>query len=187
MAGAPPGPALAVGDGREDGQDLITVSVAVPGADTATETAYLPVWPDEALIATAFKDGEVFFGGAVDAAAASVEIEFEGDQVVRVPTLAGEAYTGRNAGRVRFFLGQVTSVDVDDGPRTIRLLDAGGTVIGVAKSPDTERAARGPAASRRRRARAGQSGRDIAARADRAGARAPQRAAVPVRAGPRGR
>ena len=75
----------------------------------------------------------MFVGGAVSAAAASVEVAFPGGQVVRLPTLAGDAYTGRAAGRVRFFLGEITLTDkADDDPALVRMLDASGTVIGVA-------------------------------------------------------
>jgi hypothetical protein len=131
VAGAAPGPTVAV----QDVGDKIAITLAAPGAESVTETSVPPLWPDEAVIAKTTAGGEVFVGGAVDPAAASVEITFEGDQVIRVPTVASVAY----AGRARFFVGQVTSRDIDDDPTTIRVLDDSGAVIGVAKSPDTER------------------------------------------------
>ena len=97
-----------------------------------------PLWPDEVVLATQTRSVDnaatrVFVGGAVSAAAASVEVAFPGGQVVRLPTLAGDAYTGRSAGRVRFFLGEITLTDkADDDPALVRMLDASGTLIGVA-------------------------------------------------------
>ena len=74
----------------------------------------------------------------MSAAAAAVELVFRGGSA-RVPTVAGEAYTGRHAGHVRFFLGQVRLIgeDTDSDPVTVRMLDASGAVIGVERSPTT--------------------------------------------------
>jgi hypothetical protein len=58
-------------------------------------------------------------------------------QRIRVPAVAAEAY----ADRARFFAGQATSRAIDDDPTTIRVHDAAGAAIGVAKSPDVERRA----------------------------------------------
>jgi hypothetical protein len=150
VAGAPPGPTLAVQDTREGRRDAMELTLSVPGADPVKDTSGPPLWPDEAPVVTNTTGGQVYFGGAVDAAVASVELAFENDQVVRVPTVAGEAYTGRDAGHARFFIGQVTSRGIEDDPlsvvvagepRSIRMFDAAGAVVGVARSPDIERRA----------------------------------------------
>src|SRR5689334_10007963 len=107
VAGAAPGPTVAV----QDVGDEIAVTLAAPGAEPATETSVPPLWPDEAVIATTFKGDQVYIGGAVNPAAASIEITLEGDQVIRVPTVASDAYPG-----ARFFAGQTTSRDIDDNP-----------------------------------------------------------------------
>ena len=112
------------------------MTLTVPGAAPVTETGPPPVWPDDAVMATVFKDGEVYVGGAVSAAAASVEIGFERDQLIRVRADGG------------FFVGQVTSIDTDDNPDSIRIFDAGGALIGVADSPEERAAARSSGGSR---------------------------------------
>ena len=109
VAGAPPGPTLAVQDTRDGKLDLMALTLTAPGLDAVTDDrASRPVWPDEASLLAVAAGDQVFFGGVVDASAASVEIEFEGSAAVRVPTVAGEAYKGRDAGHVRFFAGQIT-------------------------------------------------------------------------------
>ena len=146
VAGTPPGPTLQVADATDGSLDL---TLEVPG-DTEPETDFErddpPLWPDEAIVATNANEGaggttEVWIGGAVSAAAATVEVGFDGGHVVRLPTLAGEAYTGPNAGRVRFFLGTITLPErhASDNQVSVRTLDAAGTVIGVPESPDVER------------------------------------------------
>src|SRR3954454_19804573 len=113
VAGAAPGPTVSV----QDAGDKIAITLAAPGARSVTETAPPPLWPDEAVVATTSTDGEVFVGGAVNPAAASVEIGFGDGRLTRVPGVAAEAY----ADRARFFAGQVTSRDSDDDPTTIRV------------------------------------------------------------------
>ena len=77
-------------------------------------------------------------GGAV-----MVELGFADGHVVRVPTFAGEAYTGTWAGRMRFILGETTiGPGIDSDPESVRMLDAAGAVIGVARAPVRARSAR---------------------------------------------
>src|SRR5215218_5429002 len=73
---------------REEGGKL-AVTLTVPGAEPVTETGAPPVWPDEVVMATVFKDGQVYVGGAVGAGADSVEIGFERDQLIRVGVRGG--------------------------------------------------------------------------------------------------
>lgn len=123
VAGTPPGLTARTEGGK------LAVTLTVPGAEPVTETGPTPRWLDEVVMATVFKDGEVYVGGAVSAAAASVEIGFERDQLIRVPVTAG------------FFVGQVTSIDTDDNPNSIRSFDAAGALLGVADSPEESRSA----------------------------------------------
>jgi hypothetical protein len=120
VAGGPPGPTLAT-----DGTGL-RLSL---GDLEATASSSAPRWPDEVEYLAIPKDGSVYFGGAVDPAAASVELGFNGGQVVRVPTVPHA--------RARYFVGQVASAEEE--PETIRTFDAAGTVVGVAMSPDSTR------------------------------------------------
>jgi hypothetical protein len=146
VAGGTPGPSLQVADTTDGSLDL---TLEVPGdSEPATdfERDDPPLWPDEAIVATHAEEAaggatEVFIGGAVNAAAATVEVGYAGGHAVRLPTLAGEAYTGRNAGRVRFFLGTIVLPErfASDNQVSVRLFDASGAVIGVAQSPDVER------------------------------------------------
>ena len=143
VAGALPGPTLDVVDATQDGEDVLELTLGVPdpGFDDFSRDAP-PLWPNQAIVISTSQDASngverVIFGGAVNAAAAAIELEFRGAPVTRVPTLAGEAYTGRYAGRVRFFLGEVTlsGKDSDDDPVAVRMLDASGAVIGVERAP----------------------------------------------------
>jgi hypothetical protein len=143
VAGALPGPTLDVADATEDGAPRLELTLTSPDPDEPAgraldlEGGEPPVWPDDATIATASVETSgsstlVYFGGAVTAEAAAVELTFKGGVAVRVPTVAGEAYAGREAGRVRFFLGEATlAEDTDDDPELVRLFDAAGAVIGV--------------------------------------------------------
>ena len=85
VAGAPPGPTLTASAKH----DKLTLTLTAPGAEPVTETEDTPAWLDEVVLATAFDAGQVYVGGAVDAAAASVELGFEGGQVIRVPAPGG--------------------------------------------------------------------------------------------------
>ena len=146
VGGALPGPTLAVADV----EGAIDVTLDAPdagepsGRATIDENGGPPVWPDEAVVVSVTQDdGDVVFGGAVNGAAATVELGFADGQVVHVPTFAGEAYTGTWAGRLRFFLGEATvGAGTDSDPKTVRMLDASGAVIGVARSPVRVRSAR---------------------------------------------
>jgi hypothetical protein len=146
VAGGSPGPTLQVADADARYLDVTLQSTGEAEPDLDFERDDPPLWPDEAIVATLAKDGAggasvVSAGGAVSAAAATVEVGFRGGHVLSLPALAGEAYTGRHAGRVRFFLGTITLPDgvTDDDPVSVRMLDASGAVIGVAASPDAER------------------------------------------------
>lgn len=149
VAGAPPNAMLTAADGTNDGRaelDLTLIGPAdagTPGDFTTTESDPPPVWADEAVVASETlpsPDGtiRILVGGAVSAEAATIELGFGGGHFLRVATSESSAYQGRNAGQIRFFLGEVTlpEADVDDDPESIRMLDASGAVIGVAHSPD---------------------------------------------------
>ena len=142
VAGQSPGATLTVADATVSGTDLLELTLVVPGDSGPAEiegsqSEIPPLWPDEVVLATQTRSVKaatrVFVGGAVSTVAASVEVAFPGGQVVRLPTLPGDPYTGRHAGRVRFFLGEITLPEkADDEPALVRMLDASGTVIGVA-------------------------------------------------------
>lgn len=155
VAGSSPGPTLTVVDKTERTEQLMELNLHVPNAADPSdpfdnlESGNPPLWADEAILASEggveSEDGprRVVVAGAVNAAAASVEIGFDDAQTVRIPTIAGEAYTGRYAGRVRFFLGEaMVAKDTEDNPRTLRMLDGNGAVIGVGIGPDSNRKAR---------------------------------------------
>jgi hypothetical protein len=151
VAGASPDSTLMVEDESEHGADQLELTLIGPvalGAEDFTnrEGGNPPLWPDEALLVDETlpsPDGttRILSGGAVNAAAAAVELTFEGGRTVHYPTVEGSAYHGRQAGLVRFFLGETTLSEeaVDDDAVRMRLLDSSGAVIGVAKDPDTER------------------------------------------------
>jgi hypothetical protein len=150
VAGASPDSTLMVQDISERGFDRLELTLVRPvalGAEdfTTGDSGDPPLWPDEALLAdeelpSADGTTRILSGGAVNAAAATVELTFEGGRTVRYPTVEGSAYQGRQAGRVRFFIGETTlpEEDVDDDAKGMRMLDASGAVIGVAKDRDIE-------------------------------------------------
>ncbi|WP_157592008.1 hypothetical protein [Solirubrobacter soli] len=155
VAGGLPGLTLDVADTtNEDGEPQLKVTLTSPDVDedggrlVEPDSGDAPVWPDQAIVASGSverPDGsmQVYAGGAVSADAATVELTYAGGKVLRLPTVAGEAYTGRDAGRVRFFLGELTlGEDADDDPDSVRVLDASGTVIGVPVSDSVLRKAR---------------------------------------------
>ena len=148
VAGQSPGSTLTVADAIVAGSDRLELTLDVqPSVDFGfSERSDPPLWPDEIVLVSYGQDDgsgatRVSVGGAVSAVAAAVELGFAGGQVLRLPLLAGDAYTGRYAGRVRFFLGEVTlaAKDADDDPALVRMLDASGAVIGVARSPTPTR------------------------------------------------
>ena len=101
------------------------------------EVVDTPVWPDEVAVLNADLAGNdssarrILVGGAAPAAAATLDLHF-GAARFSVPTVAGDAYRGADAGRIRFFLAELTlPTRSDDEPDTVRLLDAAGRVIGV--------------------------------------------------------
>ena len=150
VAGTSPDSTLMVEDIKEHSTDQLGLTLVGPvalGAEdfTTREDGDPPLWPDEALLVDETlpsPDGttRILSGGAVNAAATAVELTFEGGRTMRYPTVDGSAYQGRQAGLVRFFLGETTlpEEDVDDDPVRVRLLDASGAVIGVAKDQDAE-------------------------------------------------
>src|SRR4051812_3886830 len=106
VAGGLPGPTLTGADVSEQGLDELAVTVGAVGSKAAlldTETDSVPLWPEQAVVDAVGDDSvegatRVFTGGAVNAAAATVELGFKDGSVLRLPTIAGEAYTGRYAG-----------------------------------------------------------------------------------------
>jgi hypothetical protein len=150
VVGASPDSMLTVEDIEERGFDRLDINLigpaAVGGEDFTTgESGDPPLWPDEGLLADTelpSSDGttRILSGGVLNAAAAAVELTFDNGRTVRYPTVEGSAYQGRQADRVRFFLGETTlpEADVDDDAAGMRMLDASGAVIGVAKDRDIE-------------------------------------------------
>ena len=151
-----------------------------------------PLWPDEAIVATLANDGagdvtEVSVGGAVSAAAATVEVGFAGGHVVRPSDARRRGVHGpeRRPRAVR------AGHDHTAGKRrratdpvSVRMLDAAGAVIGVRGEPG-RRAPRGRAAAPRwRRAGAGGRGPHVAARRGGTGPRAPHGRVVRAGGGP---
>jgi hypothetical protein len=140
VAGAPPGPTLTAKDSTVDGRELLTLELDAP---RDLESGDAPLWSDQGIVVSAANDaGQVVVGGAVSADTMTVELTFEGGRVERVPTVPGGAYTGRNAGQVRFFLSTVAlAPGADDDPASIRGFDTAGTLIGVisADLPDERR------------------------------------------------
>ena len=94
-----------------------------------------PVRPYRTMVVSDVEDERVLIGGAGPAAAARVEAELADGRRVDRPTLAGERYRGRVAGRVRFFLLEVPATDrgQEDGGGVVllRLYDAAGTLLGA--------------------------------------------------------
>jgi hypothetical protein len=149
VAGASPGSMLTVEDVSERGFDRLEITLISPVADGAgdftSDRGHPPLWADEGLLADTnlpSPDGttRILSGGVVNAAAAAVELTFDNGRTVRYPTVDGSAYQGRQAGRVRFFLGETTvpEADVDDDAVGMRMLDSSGAVVGVAKDRDVE-------------------------------------------------
>src|SRR3954447_8053846 len=106
VAGALPGPALGVAGTPEEGETRLELTLTTPDEDEPagraidSESGEPPVWPDQAIVVTASAETpggaeHVFLGGAVPGEAATVELGFAGGPVLRLPTVAGEAYTGR--------------------------------------------------------------------------------------------
>src|SRR3954470_1976758 len=144
VATTPEGATLAAADLRDRSGDelVLTLRATDPGSDpdTFAETSAdrVPLWPDEdvAVDENTFRDDgtvRVVIGGAVSADVAAVEQRFENGAVLRMATVAGDGYAGRYAGRVRFFAGEtVASGEDSDDLGELRMLDASGTVVGVA-------------------------------------------------------
>lgn len=132
------------------GVEQVALTLRIPDGDSSVVyrdvegEATVPVWADEAAIvaepAEAMEAGQmrrVFFGGAVPAAAATVELGFGRAQPVRFATSESAAFTGTYAGRLRFFVGEqlvpaaIGEALEEDGVGDIRLYDAAGELIGV--------------------------------------------------------
>jgi hypothetical protein len=97
-------------------------------------------------------DGARYVGVATPAAAATVEVRRAGNLVASARTVAGEAYTGKRAGTVRFAIVPLPAGTPVDGLR-VRSLDATGALVAVASTdPD------GDLVSDRHRLRSGRSG-----------------------------
>jgi hypothetical protein len=153
VAGAPPGATLTVEDARDNGADALKLELIGPNEGgtsaedfTTGDTEPPPLWPDEVRVASEDlsdldddKTTRILVGGAVNAAAASVELKWaDRPELLRLPTLDGGAYQGRHADQVRFFLGEITlpQRDIDDDDVQVRVFDAAGAVIGIHDSPD---------------------------------------------------
>ena len=124
---------LAVAD-RDDGD--IRLVVRGPDGLEDDDDQVPPLWADEAALAHADRFNpddtrRVLTGGAVVAAVAAVELRYRSGSV-RVDTVAGEAYRGSHAGRLRFFLTDVTlPAGIGATPDLVRLFDASGKLLGI--------------------------------------------------------
>ena len=88
------------------------------------------------IVVTGESPGPVLhLGAAVPASAASVEIRRAGRSLGTAPTVAGEAYKGSSAGKVRFALVRLPSGTEADGLR-VHAKDAAGALVAVSTSLD---------------------------------------------------
>jgi hypothetical protein len=145
VATTPQGATLAAADLRDRYGDylVLTLRAIDPGSDpdsfAETSSEFVPLWPDESVVVSenTFRDDgteRIVVGGAVSADVAAVEQRFDDGTVLRMATVPGDGYAGRYAGRVRFFAGErlLSGDDESDDLGQLRMLDASGTVVGVA-------------------------------------------------------
>jgi hypothetical protein len=93
--------------------DVFCLRLSVPGDAGECEGQVLPT-PDEPVV---FTEGGSWIGGAVPAAAATVEIVPDRGPAVLTPALAGD-YHGAYAGRLKFFLAEIERSRGRSGPST---------------------------------------------------------------------
>jgi hypothetical protein len=131
------GSTLAAADTKpEAGLDQLVLTLR--GTDpeaTESQTGRVPLWPDESVTVdhTDFSDdgltAQVVVGGAVEADVATVELDY-GDKVLRMSTVPGTGYTGRHAGEVRFFAGEIDlTLQEWAKNREQRVFDASGALL----------------------------------------------------------
>ena len=142
------GPAKLLVFDSEDNDDAVCVGIDVDGGSSETcdsaETG--------AAITGDTVRGTSFVGAAVPAAAATIEVRRAGQLLSAGATVAGEAYTGKRAGTLRFALVRLPAGSRSDGLR-VRALAANGALLAVLSvSGDRE------LVSERRRVLSGRSG-----------------------------
>ena len=155
------GSTLAAADTKPDGGlDQLVLTLRGPGASdpeaAASETGRVPLWPDESVMVdhTDFsEDGltvQVVVGGAVEADVATVELDY-GGKLLRMSTVPGQGYTGRRAGEVRFFAGEIALTGQEWAKdRGVSVFDASGALL---YTQGRSASSRGVALLRRRVAR----------------------------------
>jgi hypothetical protein len=106
------------------------------GSGSAGTCGSAPWRPLRSMLATVGTRDGAAAGGAVPAEITRGEVELADGRRVTFDTVAGERYTGRHAGLLRFFLvvlPVVTPRDRDaDGVLAVRFFDAAGTLRGIA-------------------------------------------------------
>ena len=151
VAMTPQGTTLAAADATpEDGEDRIVLTqrgtgVALEPRFDDTDTDAVPLWPDESVTVfnRVYQDEDterLVFGGVVGADVMTIEQRMANGTVLRAATVPGEGYTGRYAGRVRFFLVETVQPSGDsDDFGALRMLDASGAVLAVDDNGTTTR------------------------------------------------
>ena len=116
----------------DDSDGQLCISIETPGGDSESceDT-------DSGVVVVAGGTSDSPYAGIATAAgAATVELRRAGQPLAAGPTVAGEAYRGKRAGRVRFALLRLPAKTPSDGLR-IRALDAHGALVEVI-APDSE-------------------------------------------------
>jgi hypothetical protein len=127
---------------RDDrGADLcVSLNAGESEYDSGTRTCGRAPWrPRRAMLLTWLGEGErVLAGGAVPAAVTRAEAELVDGRRIGFDTVAGRAYRGRYAGKLRFFLAALPLADPRDdeagGLLVIRFFGADGTLLGAETS-----------------------------------------------------
>ncbi len=120
------GPAKLLAFDSDDDDESVCVGIDVDGGSSETcDTAEVG-----AAIAGATVRGTTFVGAAVPAAATTVEVRRAGQLLSAGATVAGEAYTGKRAGMLRFALVRLPAGARRDGLR-VRALAANGALLAV--------------------------------------------------------
>jgi hypothetical protein len=131
-AAKPPASVVVAGDGAtqlkahddSDGQLCLGIETAGGGSESCEDSEA------GVVVVTGGTSDALYAGIATSAAAATVELRRAGQLLAAGPTVAGEAYKGKRAGRVRFALLRLPAKSPSDGLR-IRALDAHGALVEV--------------------------------------------------------
>jgi hypothetical protein len=103
--------------------------------DSYAHCAPVPDDPRQAQVEEEFGPTPTWHFAAVPADVATVEVVLRNGRVIRAATQPGDAYTGRAAGKVRFFLAESPG---NDEPVLTRLLDASGRVVSARANPEAD-------------------------------------------------